>query len=190
MSQYRPSSALNPITPMNLLRTLPASFNSKDMTYSKPNDYGSAKWYCLCDGSKTQVGDYLVGDQGTFFIAAQQPMLPIMAIECNRVLNVYRQQTQSAAGINSYGGTTLQNRIPLMTGFPASVLKGAKAEKEGAVLVGDLKLPGWAILMPAVPGVVFLVSDIITDDIGRTYIISSPELTDMGWRLDTVQAQI
>jgi len=77
----------------------------------------------------------------------------------------------------------------LMTAWPASVLQGAKGEKDGAVLPGDVRLPWWAILLPAFPGVTLRSADIITDDIDRRFIISSAEKTDLGWRITAMQAE-
>jgi len=188
-SLYRPTSAANPIAPTTLLGTLNASFNAMDMKYGKPNVYGKPLWYALLDGTVTQVGDYLVSNDKTYFIAAMQTTLPILAVDCNRTLNIFRPQQQTAAGENPYGGTIDSNQTELMTAWPASVLQGTKGEKDGAVLPGDVRLPWWAILFPAYPGVTLLTADIITDDIDRRYIISSAELTDLGWRCTAIQAQ-
>src|ERR1700722_10498415 len=79
-SVYRANSASNPTAGGNLVTTLPVSLNAEDMKYGKPNKYGKATWYALLDGSRTRVGDYLVGPGGTFFIAAMQLLLPILAV--------------------------------------------------------------------------------------------------------------
>lgn len=188
-SLYRPTSAVNPVSPATLLGTLNASFNAQDMKYSKPNVYGKPLWYALVDGTQTAVGDYLISDDQTFFIAAMQPILPILAVQCTNTLNIFRPQQQTAPGVNPYGGTVDENQTELMTAWPASVLQGTKGEKDGAVLPGDVRLPWWAILLPAWPGVTLLTADIITDDMDRRFIISSAERTDLGWRLTCMQAQ-
>ncbi|SDR37616.1 hypothetical protein SAMN05443245_5245 [Paraburkholderia fungorum] len=186
---FRPTSAISPTAQPNQIATLNASFNSQDMTYSKPNVYGKPLWYALVDGTQTQVGDYLIGDGQTFFIAAMQTTLPILAVQCTNTLNIFRPQQQTAAGENPYGGTVDENQTELMTAWPASVLQGTKGEKDGAVLPGDVRLPWWAILLPAWPGVILRSADIITDDINRRFIISSAEITDLGWRITAMQAQ-
>ena len=188
--QYRPASANNPLSVGNKLRSLPVSFNAEDMTYSKPNKYGKATWYGLFDGTLTQVGDYLVNEQdGTFFIAAQQTALPILLVNCNRTINVLRPQQQTGLGAVGYGGDTDANETALMTAWPASVLQGTKGEKGEVSLPGDTRSPWWAILLPAVAGVTLRTSDIVTDDLSRRYVISSAELTDLGWRITAQQAQ-
>lgn len=187
---YRPASASNPIAAGTLVQTLPASFNPEDMGYSKPNKYGHPTWFGLFDGRLTQVGDYLQNSHdGTFFVAAQQQALPILLVQCNRNLNVLRPQQQAGVGALGYGGDTTANETALMTAWPASVLQGPKGEKGDVGLPGDVKNPWWAVLMPKFGSVVLRSGDIITDELARRYVISSAELTDLGWRMTAQQVQ-
>ena len=188
-AQYRAASASDPLNAANLLRTIPASFNAEDMTYSKPNKYGHPTWYGLFDGSLTQVGDYLTGAFGTYFIAAQQQALPILCVQCNRVATVTRASENAAAGLQSYNADVAAQETTLMTAWPCSILQGTKGEKNPTDLPGDTRSPWVAVLMPAWPGVILRTSDILTDDIGNRYIISSAELTDLGWRMTAANAQ-
>lgn len=187
-SLYRPTSAINPFS-SGPVTTLNASFNAEDMTYSRPNKYGKPTWFCLVDGSQVRVGDYLINATQTFFIAAMQPILPILAVDCNRTISVRRPQQQTGFGAQPYGGDTAAGETALMTGWPASVLQGTKGEKNEVNLPGDVRNPWWQILLPAFPGVVMGTSDIITDDLQRRYVISSAEQTDLGWRITAQQAQ-
>lgn len=187
-AQYRPDSA--DLTNWSPIATLLASFNAEDMKYSKPNKYAKPTWYVLIDGSQTQVGDYLIGDGGTFFIAAQQAILPILAVGCNRVLSFARPQAQAQVGaVTNYEGNTPALQTPLAAGWPASVLQGTKGEKNEVNLPGDTRNPWWAILLPAIPGVTLRTTDLVTDDLGRRMILSSVELTDLGYRCTAMQAQ-
>lgn len=187
-NQYRPTSAIGPVAGAPIA-TLNASFNAQDMKYGKPNVYAKPLWYALVDGTQTAVGDYLIGASGTYFIAAQQPLLPILAVECNRTINLLRPQQLTGTGTVGYGGDTVANETVLMTGWPASILQGTKGEKGDTDLPGDVRNPWWAVLFPYSPGVALRTGDIITDDLMRRYIISSAELTDLGWRLTSIQAQ-
>ncbi|WP_318833697.1 hypothetical protein [Burkholderia cepacia] len=186
---YRPSSASNPISSGNIVTSLNASFNAEDMTYSRPNKYGKATWFCLVDGTQTRVGDYLSNASQTFFIAAMQQTLPILTVECNRRVNLLRPYQVSGVGETGYGGDTAAGETPLMTGWPASVLQGTKGEKNEVALPGDVRNPWWIVLLPAFAGVTLRTADIITDELSRRYIISSAELTDLGWRCTAQQAQ-
>lgn len=168
--------------------SLPVSLNAEDMTYSRPNKYGKATWFALFDGTQAQVGDYFVGTEGTFFVATMQALLPILAVECNRTVTVSRAPSTAGIGAQSYGGSTPATEVTLMRGWPASILQGTKGEKDPVGLPLDVREPWWIVLLPHLAGVTLRSSDIITDDLGRRYSISSAELTDPGWRLTAQQA--
>jgi hypothetical protein len=186
---YRASGPTNPLASINKQSTIFASFNAEDMKYGKPNKYGHPTWFGLFDGRLTQVGDYLTNStDGTYFIAAQQTNLPILLVQCNRTINVLRPQQQTGVGALGYGGDTAANETVLMTAWPASVLQGTKGEKSEVNLPGDVRNPWWSILVPYC-GVTLRSGDIVADDLARRYVISSAELTDLGWRITAAQAQ-
>jgi hypothetical protein len=188
----------------------PVSLNAEDMKYGKPNKYGKATWYALVDGTGLKVGDYFIGlspggnlalegggnllledggnlllegcTQGTFFIAAMQLLLPILVVECNRVISIYSPQAQEGVGAQGYAGTTTQNERLLVSGVPCSILQGTKGEKSETNLPGDTRSPWWAILMPASVGRI-TQDTIITDDLDQRYIVSSNELGPLGYRI-------
>lgn len=188
--QYRPVLASNPFS--KPLAVINAAFNAADSTYLKPGLYGKPAWFGDFDGRLTQVGDYLkrISDGSFWFIAGQQTFLPIVVISCNRIVSVFRPQQQSGVGAQGYGGNTALNETPLITGYPASVTTGPRADKSMVSLPGDAKTPYWSILLPVLPGgVVLKGNDAITDDLDRRYVISSPELSDLGWRINATQAE-
>lgn len=188
--QYRPTTATTAMASGNLLRSMTASFNAQDMRYSKPNGYGKATWYCLADGRLLQVGDYLTGNGSTYFIAAMQPLLPILAVECNRTVTVYRPQQQAGVGALGYGGNTAANETAVVTSFPASILIGAKAETNAVKLPGDGRSMAQVMLLPPIPGAVQIKNnDIVKDDLGNRYIIFGAELTDLGWRCTIMESE-
>jgi hypothetical protein len=190
-SQYRPTSATGPVIASgNLLSVIQGSFNAQDMAYGKPNAYGKPLWYCLADGRLLQVGDYLVRSDGAiYFIAGMQPLLPILSVECNRMVDVLRPQQLSGPGVAEYGGNTAATETGLMSGWPASILQGTKGDRSDANLPGDTRNPYWSILLPIWPEVNLRSGDIVADDIDRRYVISSAELSDLGWRITAAQAQ-
>jgi len=162
---YRPNGPNSPLAAGNRLADMPVSLNAEDPRFARPNVYGKATWYAVADGAQLQVGDYIVGVEGTLFVAALQQLLPIFMVDCNRTVSLLRPAQQSGVGAQGYGGGT-------DVGLP-----------------GDVKTPWWIVLLPQWAGVTLRTSDIITDDLGRRYVISSAELTDLGWRLTAMQAQ-
>ena len=179
---YRPLFADDPlgncISNNNRLAAFTQNFN-----FNKPNEYGSPTWKVITDGTELIVGDYLVTPDSTYFIAAMQHLLPILAVSCNRTIQVVRVGQPDQEGAVGYGGITAENKTPIMVGWPASILQGTKWEKNIAGLPGDERLSWWSILLPEFAGVVIMTADLIIDDLGRQYVVSSPELTDLGWRL-------
>jgi hypothetical protein len=187
-SQYRPLTASTALG--NLLRTMPASFNAQDMKYGKPSGYAKPLWYCLADGRLLKVGDYLTAASGTFFIVAMQPLLPILAVECNRTVTVSRPQQQTGVGAVGYGGNTKSNQTAIVTGFPAALLLAAKAEVNTVKLPGDGRAVAYQLLLPPIPGAVQLKNDdIVEDDLRNRYVIFGAELTDLGWRCTVMESE-
>jgi hypothetical protein len=188
---YRPLTATAPLG--NLITTLPAAFNAADNTYQKPNLYGKAIWYTDVDGSRVQIGDYLVNAANAtelYFVVARQSLLPIAVVECNATLSIFRPtSTTGQVGAGGYGGETLAGDTMLVNAYPCSLLQGSKGDKSLVNLPGDVRTPWWVVLLPPIPGVAQLMNDDIAfDQMGKRYKLSSCELTDMGWRMTAVEA--
>lgn len=169
---YRPAGATDPLATGNkIVSALPAHFTS-DGGYTKPNTYGAATWQAMLDGAQVAVGDYLTGQGGPYFIAAKQPLLPILAVGCNRTVSL------------TQGGTS-----PVAVAWPASVLQGgAGGRSDIEAMPGEVPNPSWRMLLPSVPGLTLDVADLVADDLLRSYFVDSAELTDLGWRITMHQA--
>jgi hypothetical protein len=188
---FRPTSVTaaplaSPVT------TLRAAFNAADGTYKGPSLYGKPVWFGDLDGSQVRPGDYLVRtlDGATFFVAAMQPLLPIVLIDCPRTLRVTRQQAQTAVGAVSYGGLQVASEAPVLglasdhlTYWPASILMG-KSAGDSLNLPGSAATAGWRVLLPPSVPVVVMAGDTLTDDLGRRFMVNAAELTDLGWRIN------
>lgn len=185
-NHYRSSSAINPISGSYLLGSILMSANI-NWAYDKASKYGNAIFQLLLDGNLTQVGDYLIGAKSTFFIAAMQPLLPILGVQCNQVFTIKRPTQPTGVGQVGYGGYQDSTATIIYEGCPACVLEGTKGEANQFNLPNDIRMPWWKILMPYLGGIKLLTGDIITDANGLQYELSSCELTDMGWRLTATQ---
>lgn len=188
-THFRPTSVSNPMDIANQLADIKMTLNACDMKYGKPNAYGKATWYGIFDGTQGQVGDYFNGIEGVFFVAAMQQLLPILMVSCNRVITIARPSMETGPGAIGYGGDTKAGEVNLMANWPASVLQGSKGEKNDVGLPGDTKNPWFTVLLPYWNGVTLRTSDIISDEIGGRYRVSSAELTDLGWRLTAQQVR-
>ena len=185
---FRPNGPFAPLDPINRFLRLPATFVSAKGNEARTIIFGEALCQGIFDGSYTRVGDYLVMSTGTFFVASQYPLLPILCVRTNRTISVSRPNMQSATATNPYGGYTPVNSTVVMTGWPASVLGENRSSAPDAKLPGDQAVPYWAVLLPAPKGIILSSGDIITDDLGRTAVILGSELSDLGWRINAKMA--
>ena len=188
---FRPSSASNPLDPGNLVATLPAAWKPPSLgdAFKGANGFGKATWFGYYDLRTVRVGDYMVrqSDDVVFFIAAQQPMLQPVAVECNAVLSFERPGSKDEGfGVIQYGGTEQPRN--LLTSWPASLLQGTKGERADDGLPRDSRQPWYSALLPVTPGVDIRTEDVAVDERGYRYLVSSAERSALGWRLSLAYA--
>ena len=185
---YRPADVADPLDPVNRFLRLNAAFSAPDGRFQSPNAYGQALWHGVFDAAYTQPGDYLVQGALTWFVAAQQPLLPVLCVQANRIVSISRAAAPASTGVNTYGGVTQATNTSLLTNWPANVLGASGGGRPEADLPSDSSIPYWTVLMPAYGGVVLQPADLMSDDLGRNAVISAAELTALGWRLTVKQA--
>lgn len=203
----RPVIAADPFT--QKITQLNAAFNNTDNKYLKANHPGDPLWYGDLDGRVTQPGDYLVGKESLYFIAAQQQLLPIICVECNRTVRMtravtptpessennvsvlpYSGQCQSPAESEDALGTRPGAGGPAI-GWPASVLFGkGKLRNNTALKAGTSEQLGWQIMLPLSVPVVFHPGDRLVDDLGNIFSVSGAELSDTGWRIQAIEVHV
>ncbi len=180
---YRPSCASYPLSKKNRFLRLPAAFLPKSGDTKQTNSYGIAEWYGIFDASYTKPGDYLVVGNRTFFVAAQDPLLPVLCVLTNCTISITRPDMQISTALNPYGGYQSTAASSVMEGWPASVLGITGRGEPAARLPTDQTVPHLAILLPAWPSTLISPGDLISDDLGRSATVTSSELTELGWRL-------
>lgn len=199
---YRAPNGINPISPANLVGEVYVSPNV-NWAYDRFNKYGNTIWQLVHDGRKTNVFDYLVIVPGqgsgnipapteqTFFIGAQQLLLPILGVECNRRVTITRPFQNIGTGENVYGGYAPTDTVLLMQSAPCSVLLSTHSGQSNPLsLPLDTRLPRYQLLMPKLPGVELRIGDLVDDDRGVRVAITGVELTDLGYRLNVKSEQI
>ncbi len=202
-SQYRPSGPTDPISSANLIQTLPAIFTADQSGQTiRPASLGKVDWWALVNMAQTKPSDYLVGtpnangpgDIDTWFITTQYPDQPMAGvIKCTNTFNVLRPTGNTSYGTQPYGGDIVGDETPILTAFPGALMQGTKGEKADSILPGDVRMPWYYIFLPSVLSsgaiVQIMAADVITDDYGRRYKVSSCELSPTGWRLSAILAQ-
>lgn len=185
---FRPCGSSDPLDHKNRFLRLPLAFVPARGSGNHTNVYGEALWHGLFDASYTRPGDYLVASAGTYFIASQAPLLPVLCVRTNRTISFSRASIQTNPALNGYGGYTANARLTLMDKWPASVLGEGVSAGSPAGLPTDQAVPIWDVLLPSIADILLSPGDIVTDDLGRTAIIAGSELTDLGWRISAKMA--
>lgn len=191
---YRPSGPTNPIVAGNLIGTLQVLFDTNPyMTQvaarrrDKPEE-----WFAAFDESQgVAIGDYLVTPTPeTYFVATLDPFRPARMALCNRIISITNPAMQPTTGYNPiYGGDAIATETPVITGFPAVVIRGSRGEPGDVKLPGDTKLPWEEVLLPAIPGATLRNDMIVTYSDGTDsfrLILSLVELTSLGYRCTAI----
>jgi hypothetical protein len=185
---YRPRGISDPLVLVNRFLRLHATFTSVRGEFARTNFYGNSLWYGIFDAAYTQPGDYLVQDEGTWFVASQHRLLPVLCVRADRVISFNRPVSPSGTGASTYGGITAVNMTPLMVNWPASVVAASSGGRPFANLPADnAAVPYWTVLLPSPPGVVLRPTDLMSDDLGRNAVVMAAELSELGWRLTVKQ---
>lgn len=188
---FRPRGPGTPIRPETLMLHLKVALHGGARGWGQSPAYGEALWSAVLDTAYSQPGDYLQGPLGTFFIAAQPPLLPTLCVITNRTLTVTRPDGAQSAGVNGYGGVQRTEQMLLLEDWPASVLMARAGAHHGGQLPGQPGPPTWTVLLPrsAVPAPgPLLTGDLISDRQDFTAVITTVEESTLGWRLVAAEA--
>ena len=185
---FRTDATEVPLAPDNRFLRLHALFNARDPRFGAASAYGKPAWYGVFDTAYTRPGDYLVGPGGTFFIAAQEHLLPALCILTNAVVSVTRAGGGGGPGVQAYGGGQFAGAtVPVLSGWPASVLAAGGGGR--AVLPADGRPGSWAILLPPGPFAV-RTSDTVRDESGRAFVVDTAERSSLGTRIGATQTVV
>lgn len=174
----------SPIGPEFNIGSLSALFDASiSLSFNAPSKFDNSLFAAIISPSAVEPLDFLVGQEGIFFVASKEPLKPILCIQCNRMCDFYRP-SGDAPRPSFYSGDIASARIKLASGIPLSELQGTKGERNAAEqLPTDSRMQWSIVLVPSLPGLTLRQADRMTDDLGRNFVISAVELSDLGWRL-------
>lgn len=190
---YRPRSAREALSEANLAGEINAAFtvhNSRNFNFEMPSDYDKPLYHILANASLLRVGDYLRDPEhrvGTFFIASITPAMPPLGVSCNLIISIKKPGPAPAVGLSGYSGTTTANEEPILTSWPASVIRRQVMREQ--YLPQDVGVGSFQILIPAFENIVIRPGMLVSDNYGSRYAISMAERQDLGWRLEAQRAQ-
>lgn len=177
---YRPNGVSAPIVSANLIQSLPVYLEPAERLQERP------EWIGTFDFGNTLRGDYLVAVGGpTYFIGAQTGLAPVVCVQTNAILSMTRPVAASNFGADGYSGVADSMMQNLISDWPASLVASGWA-KDGEA-VDNMGLAAWEIMLP-IMSVVPFVADLVTDDLGRIFVVTAAERTLLGWLLHVKQA--
>lgn len=184
---FRPEGAELPLDPERRLVRLSCAFSAGMPGFKRQPMPGRPYWYALLDAAYVQVGDYLCGPQGTFFVASVAALAPPLVVRCERVVDVVRAEETAAGGLEGYGGETRCTQQTVLRGWPASVLATSLASR--GMLPADGQGGTWRVTLPVLP-VEPRPADLLVADDGTRFVVATAEGTAEGWRLLARQAEV
>ncbi len=173
---YRPAGPLQPVSEHHRVIRMTALFEPKGPA-STSKGIVPLVWRGIFDASYTQQSDYLVSISQTFFIGSQTPGLPIDCVLTNRTISLSRSSFTRQGG---YSGLTDDDAQVILSGWPVSLSELAAGT--ATARAGGQSLGTFIVLLPA-SAAVPRSADVITDDLGSTYVVNSTEQDVLGWRL-------
>ncbi len=184
-SLYRPTSGVvAALDPSMLVGSVPAAVDTcSQFEFRQPVKPGQFLFYLLADVTTMLVGDYLVGPEGTFFLATRDDIDRPLLVRCNRVLTLSRP-SGSPPGPGYYGGDVTATETPLLNAWPAAVITKTRGEGGDTNLPGDTREPWMEVMLPASVPLQICFADVALDEQASQcrYVFSSTEQTALGWR--------
>jgi hypothetical protein len=137
----------------------------------------------VLDQAYVQAGDYLVGPNGTSLVATNEAPAPVLGVQCNEVITLWRTAQPAVPGVNPYGAVLFSDARVVLAGFPAAMMPGGVSDRTRLGLPDDTKLPGYVCVVAAVAGAGPLVADIVRDGRGRQFVVDAATRFSGVWRL-------
>ena len=115
-------------------------------------------------------------------MASQLPFEPVLCVRATRLVSIARPGLPASSGLGGYGGIVRGGGLPLLYAWPASVIAAGEGLDRGG-LPSDASLPGLSVLLPGTGPVTVRTGDIVTDDVGRTGVVTAAETSEHGVKL-------
>jgi hypothetical protein len=186
--QYRAAGVNNPTTGPALATPLAWVTTDPGLQGAKPMPYGKPFWYAAIERGGLQLGDYLIGQCGTFFVNSLIYPAPVGLVQCNHTVSLARAVEPLQPGSTGvYSGSEVNIAVPYAEGWPVSLqINGSRMSATSMGLPSDAKL---GILLMYAPVTITppRFNDVVQDENGVRYTVSNVELTPLGYRITVEQ---
>ena len=172
-SIYRAETPISPLEAGNLIGEVNCFF-AADQKFSSVHKYKEPSRYMWADGRELQQLDILVGPYGTFFVGDMQPNLPMQAIRCNDSISVNRPTYVSGVIVD---GDLIASALPCfrqLKKVDQKPVASAFGASTASTPIGE-----WFVYAP-IDWTMLKQNDLVIDESGRRYTISTIDPTEIG----------
>lgn len=180
---FRPRDGVCPIVAAN--RTVRLAVLSVPVSggVRGPAPFGVPYRQLVLDQAYVAAGDYISGPLGIFLVATNEPPAPVLGVQCNETVTLWRPAGPVLAGVNPYGAILAGTATAILAGFPAALLPGGVSDRARNGLADDTKLPGYVGAVASIAGLAPQVADIVRDGRGRQFVVDAVVAYGGIWRL-------
>lgn len=172
---YRSDTPISPLDAGNLVGSTYCRFAA--LVDKKPHQYKIPNYTLFADGRLLQPRDILVNaDHGTFFVGDMQHLLPMQAVKCNDSISVTRPVYQTGTIVEVLDGELIASAMPCfrqLKKVDQKPVASAFGASTASTPVGEFfaYVPiDWTLLKQ---------NDLVTDQSGRRYTISTIDPTEL-----------
>jgi hypothetical protein len=173
---YKPNGSANPVASRNRVIKLTARFTPGNAGAPGVLGYGGVLWRGTFDSLYTKPGYYLVDNDATFFVASQWSLQPIQCIRTTDTITIARTQMTPPG---AYSGFVSELAQQIIVSWPACLMANSTHIGGG---LPEASFGNWTAYLPVLPAQP-QVADVVTDLQGRFFVVSSAQLSSLGWRL-------
>lgn len=165
--------------PAMFTRQLPRGF-----VFTSPPDAYELYWHGLFDPTGMQVGDYMVGEQGGFYVMGLTPTMQPLCMLTTNVITAYAAapaSTGAACGVGAYSAITQDNRAVALSGWPCvlSLTSGGRGGRGLPLSGGEDQFD---CFLPDVEMLHLTKGMIVSDNVGVRYVVEATDTSPFGWR--------
>lgn len=145
-------------------------------------------WYGSFDPAQAQVGDYIVGPGGTYFISTMALPAPMSLTFCSSVVTVTRRALGTPGP--SFRGGVASHADVVATQFPCFIGLSTRRDQDELHLPGAIKAQNITLaLPPTVPGEL-RAGDMVetTEAPPKLYTLQGASLGPAGWAAAAIEA--
>ncbi len=185
---YRPGTSGPAIAPTNFLGNINAYIATNKGLAAQPSNWGTADRFAAFDSSNFLAGDYLVGDQQSYFLGELVPISGMVRlVVCNETFT-WSQMGATAPGPSFRRGVRVPT--PQITGWPGWLAASERRSSPELRLPGSVDEPNAEIFLPvSIPRAINRGDILTTGEVSPlSWTVQGAVYSPNGWQISAIRA--